>query len=64
MDDPFCDQSKAYMADSTARGSAQAVTLYEQFKEAILTVEETLADDEKLLVSGATPEAKLLRWTT
>ena len=51
MDDPFCDQSKAYMADSTARGSAQAVTLYEQFKEAILTVEETLADDEKLLVS-------------
>lgn len=50
MEDPFCDQSKAYPADSTTRG-AQAVTLYEQFREAILAVEETLADDEKLLVS-------------
>ena len=50
MEDPFCDQSKAYQADYTAEENAQAVTLYEQFREAIQVLERTLADDEKLLV--------------
>mgnify|MGYP003287939244 CR=1 FL=1 len=50
MDDRFCDQSKAYGADFTAGSDAQAVTVYEQFKEVIEQVDRTLADDEKLLV--------------
>ena len=50
MDEQFCDQSKAYQADSTDPGGAQAVVLYEQFREAIGQIEGTLADDEQLLV--------------
>ena len=50
MDDRFCDQSQAYRVDSTVGSDAQAVTVYEQFKEAIEQVGGSLADDEKLLV--------------
>lgn len=50
MNDPFCDQSRAYQGDSAAGGGVQAVTLYEQFREAIEALGGTLTDDEKLLV--------------
>ena len=49
MEDPFCDQTKAYQTGSTVN-DALAVTLYEQYREAIQAVQGTLTHEEKLMV--------------
>lgn len=48
MDELFCDQSKAYESQSAEPGG-NAVTTYEQFREAVEQLGKTLAADEELL---------------
>lgn len=55
MDELFCDQTKAYGAESAAEADPSAVTTYEQLKEAIEQIEKTLADDEELLAVWHSP---------
>ena len=55
MDELFCDQTKAYGADSTAEAEPSAVTLYEQLKDAFEQVGKALAADEELTAVWHSP---------
>ena len=48
MDDLFCNQARAYGVGTPSGADLSAVILYEQLKEAIESVEKTVADDEFL----------------
>ncbi len=47
MDELFCDQTRAYGADS-AEAEPSAVTTYEQLRDAVGQVSKALAEDEEL----------------
>jgi hypothetical protein len=50
MEEPFCNQAKAYRTGTAMEASLDAVIIYEQLKEAIESAEGSLNEDERLLV--------------
>jgi hypothetical protein len=58
MDEVFCNQARAYGAGATGGADLSAVMLYEQLKEAIESVEKTVADDEILKAIWYDPAGK------
>lgn len=55
MDELFCDQTRAYGADSATEADPSALAIYEQLREAIEQLGKTLADDEELLAVWHSP---------
>ena len=58
MDELLCNQARAYGAGATDEGDLSAVRLYEQLKEAIESIEKTVADDELLRTMWYDPAGK------
>jgi len=50
VDELFCNQTRAYGAGATSVADLSAITLYEQLKEAIESVEKTVANDQILRI--------------
>jgi hypothetical protein len=55
MDELFCDQTRAYGANSAAEADPSAVTIYEQLKDAVEQVGKALAEDEELTAVWHSP---------
>jgi hypothetical protein len=58
MDEPFCNQARAYGVGAASGGEVSAVILYQQLKEAIERVEMTATDDEFLRPLWYDPSGK------
>lgn len=55
MDELFCDQTRAYGADSSAEADPSAVTIYEQLRDAFEQAGRALAEDEELTAAWHSP---------